>query len=744
MSQLITTSKIHADSFLCKEQDIQSSYSLAYEKLKNILDDKVVFFAFPTIKSEHDISWSTELEGKIYSFNSAKEEINNPESLLQEQVNQLYFKVLEKARTKEQKYELINFLDRCLSIVSKDDIFLIIDSEGNKQFCITNWGTSKDGQPNILAQVVSVKKINITIRVLKNGQPVPNKPLWVRLSEQNVPRKVISDDNGQIFLKDLDLMSMIVVEQREGDHRVQVKSFLLDRTTFDFNLAQSDIINVKIKAISPDNKPVANLRLEVEVDDQTKQYTTDDNGEIDLGALPTNKQIQIRQILSPSKKRIKNFNLKDYPDGIIEFKVEQLDSNYLIIKVLDAKGKPFPNAELEISYGKNTLILKANDKGLVVVNDLPFGSEIIIRQIVDGVTRFQKKIEYTPEQHEVEFISHLEHKQYKKVKIKVQDYSGRPIKNLSVTLYNGALWSSAVTDDNGIVRFEKIDPDLSTKLKIIYKNHSYEQSLNLNEKTDYTITLGSGQTWLIRIILILLAAFILAGIVFLVKNVNWKLHINWHKIHIKSEKFETLPSQKKVTNLPPPKPKFHKYTAKILVMDMFQVQPIISESIALYRDSTLLTKTDSARFNLLITSDTPHTYIFQAQNYLSDTLNFVPSASDTVFLIPKNVFVARDTSCGSYISSHYQRYYIQTVRFPQSIKSFKLLFVKRYVSDKVRIFIGDKHHLAQNKIVWNHQTYMPDTIRKVINLPYAADKVTILIQAGEQTVPSWRFKIYCK
>jgi len=480
---------------------------------------------------------------------------------------------------------------------------------------------------------------------------------------------------------------------------------------------------------------LSNLKLKLLYLNSEIERTTDEEGKIVLEHISLNTEITVIQEVAAKKVIKKKFLFNDKNKKEFIFKGHNFTDNYLTIKVEYTDGQPFADAEMQIKIDEKTVVKKANNEGLIVVDEVPLNSEIVCRQIVDGIPQFQRKYIYDEERKEVVFKSFLKKKELKTIKIKVSDANGNPIKFLSVKLINGHEWKFAVTDAEGVAKFEKIDCTKSTRVEIKHKNKIIEEELLCTDKDEFSFVFGKkiqsksllyiigGVTAILAIILIA-TLMISSG-----KN--------------KTDKIEDKVNMADTNTNVVAKPQ--KQEAIIEAKDYYYGKPVVAK-ITIESDSgktDVITDTlGNAKIEFY--PELKYRITAVADNY--DTL-IVKSAKlkkETVLLLkPSDIFVREDTIlCNNFAYAEGKPKVLQIVKLNKSTDILKMRFYKRYVSDIVKIYTGGYGNLNDKNLIYNNRIYK-DTAFLYINLPQKDSLFTIEITAGEKTTPNWIFKVYC-
>ncbi len=737
MAQLISISKISQLNFLCSQSDdIFQEYQKAYQKLEQILDnEKILFFAQPQQKGEDQISWLTNIEGNIFTFPKAQETIERPLELLEQQANALYMHIIDKIQDSQKRLEYINLLDKCLTINSQNDIYLIINTDGKKQFCITGWGSNSKGKINILNSIVNAKKTNIKIKITQNNKPLAKKNIEIKLDEDQT-LNLISDEHGYVYINDIELLKEFTVIERDATKIIKQRKYIVDRTEFKFEVKSNTIPKVIIKAVDSNGNPLKSTDFVVKIGEKKLNLKTDENGILELSDVPVESQITVYQQISAAKNISKTYKISSDSDVTLKFVGEKLSGNYLIIKVIDANGKPFPGAQMEIKIGDRTIRKDSNEQGIVLIQDLPLNTNIQIRQLINGVASYQKNMQYTGEVKEVTFKSHETRKILKEIKVRLLNARNNPVKNVSIKLKNGYDWQFAITDAQGFATFTKVNCAEPVSVEIKHRHYEIKRQLDCTEQQEFEISLAPQKhsKALLWIILGIIGLAIIAGIIAVIpKNIsiNTELNKNSHN---------TVHQDTQATVAPKPKP----IESKIYVLDHFTLAPVTNFNVLVDSNLIVEKKLDSGYFVLRLPQDTSINLTITAPNYDTLSLKFKPTAQFTTYLNSKDLYIAQDTTCNAFIYSRPIRNYIQTIKFKQPVSSFRLKFIKRYVSDQIFIYRGNKDQMSTSNLIWQYTTVEPDTLTSTINLQTADSLITIAIKAGEAHTPLWRYKIYCK
>ena len=739
MAQLITTTNIEEFHPLFHgKKPLWRIYEDLYKKLEHLFGgtELIHFFAQPKFSGSDNVSWMTSLEGNIYPFSKVDDVAINHLELLQAQANELYIHILEKEKNQEKRKEYFDFLDKCLSIADENDIYFLQNQEGKKQFILVMWGNSQTKEKNILASQVEVKKISPRIKITQKGKILDNAKFEITINKETL--EYVTDENGIIQLPVTELLSTIYIVQKDArGNIVYTKEIIVDKEdiSLDVHKAKIDSHTIIIKAIDRNNRPLSNLKLKLLYLNSEIERTTDEEGIIVLEHISLNTEITVIQEVTAKKIIKKKFLFNDKSKKEFIFKGYNFTDNYLTIKVEYADGQPFADAEMQIKIGEKTVVKKANNEGLIVVEEVPLNSEIVCRQIVDGIPQFQRKYIYDEERKEVVFKSFLKKKELKTIKIKVSDANGNPIKFLSVKLINGHEWKFAVTDAEGVAKFEKIDCTKSTRIEIKHKNKIIEDELLCTDKDEFSFVFGKKiqSKSLFYIIGGVAAILAILLIVMFMASSNKDKNID------QASATEQTDTNTNVVAKP------QKQEATIEVQDYYYGKPVVAR-ITIESDSGKTEIITDSLGKALIEFYPKLKYRITAiaDNYDTLTVKSANLQKETVLLLkPSDIFVRKDTVlCNSYAYAEGKPKVLQIVKLNKSTDVLKMRFYKRYVSDIVKIYTGGYGNLNDKNLIYNNRIYK-DTAFLYINLPQKDSLFTIEITAGEKTTPNWIFKVYC-
>ncbi|MCB9813257.1 MAG: carboxypeptidase regulatory-like domain-containing protein [Pseudomonadales bacterium] len=138
---------------------------------------------------------------------------------------------------------------------------------------------------------------------------------------------------------------------------------------------------------------------------------------------------------------------------------------------------------------------------------------ISLVSIADSKKNSEESIEAISDSTKNSAVIETDNEGYYIVRIKVIDEHEQPVEGAKVTIYSKV--SEALTDDNGLVIFNNIDPG-EHRVLIAYDNYEGEQSLQLNgevQQFDLTITIKKRNILVSPIVLIIIAGLIFTSFI---------------------------------------------------------------------------------------------------------------------------------------------------------------------------------------------------------------------------------------
>ncbi len=736
MAQLIATTDVEKVKLLCRKGTIEKSYNEKYEFLKKHFGPEAYkIFALPELKPNKKIHWYTEFEGKIYPFSKADEIVDNFINFLENQVTNLYTIAINSYNKLEEKRRVVEELDKLLTIQSIDDVYLIVSDDNTRSICITNWCQNEKNQVNPIAGLFDPKAINVVLTVKRGTEPVPDYQIWIKYDDEE--KKYVTDSEGQVRLDNMKLLSQFTVIQRVDGNVAKRQDYVVDRQMFEFDLGSEKSAKVQIKAEDRSGKPLSNIRLTITIDDKTQEFSTDNQGIVNIGEVNYGSEITVEQKISDVRRIIKTYRFDRNTDLPIIFRGDKGVGSYLIIKLLDANNKPFSDAEVEVWMGDRRIVKTTNKEGIVVINDLVPTETIVVRHLVDGKPVSQKTIEYNEDQSEIIFRSHVAQKILKNITIRLLETKEKPIMNLSVKLVTGSDWQHSVTDHNGYTIFEKVDCNDNPHIEFVHRRRSYSFTIDCNEESNFEFVLSNKKKvaikktfWYLLVAALLVILGVLAFVLSRPRNISPKEQTE--------ALIDSINEQITVN-------KFTPYRSRVYVLYSHNRFPV--ENVIVYQITDSMQQNelryDSGYFEVDVKDKNPMSFeIFIGH---TDTIHkrFVPEEQDTIWVKLKDLKIAPDTACGVSLYQRGVHTYVQTFRFPHKVGNVHFRFRKMFHSDLVRVYVGPKDSINPQRLVKEMRVFS-DTGRYRINLPYPDSLVTFEIEAGEPNFPAWSLTLFCK
>ncbi len=736
MAQLIATTDLESIKLLCRQGSIEKSYAEKYEFLKKYFQPETYkLFARPEFRSNKKVNWYTELEGKIYPFSKADEVIDSFMNFIENQITNLYTLAINSVQDLEEKKHIISELDRLLTIQNIDDVYLVISDDNTRSLCITNWCQDEKKQVNPIAGLFNPKAVNVILTIKRGIEPVADYEIWISIGDEEF--KYVTNEHGRIELPNLELLSQFTVIQKSEGKIIKKQTFVVDRQMFEFSLRSERGAKVQIKAIDRQDQPLANIKLEVEVNGKKEEFSTDNQGVIVLGEVDYGSQITVEQKISEARKITKTFVFdKGTPLPLI-FKGDKSIGSYLVIKVLDSNNQPFANAEIEILLGERKIIKTTNKEGIMVISDLVPTEKLVVRHLVNGRPVSQRTIEYNKDESEIIFRSHVAQRILKNVSIRLMESKEYPIMNLSVKLVTDSDWQFSVTDQRGYALFEDVDCNANPRIEFTFRRKTYTFPIECKEQTNFEFTLSGKKKVVVKKTLWYL---IILGVIIILGAIGALLLKTRSATKAKEETSALLDTiQQQLVEK-----KFEPYHSRVYVLNAHDRFPVEDVTVYLLTDSLQHElRYDSGYFVVDVHSDKQMDFELYIGKKDTVRKSFVPRESDTIWVKKSDLKIAHDTTCGISLYQRGVHTYIQTFRFPSKRERVHFRFRKMFHSDLVRVYVGPKEKISPERLVYQMKVFS-DTARFIINLPYPDSLITFEIEAGEPNFPAWTLSVPCK
>ncbi len=713
-----------------------------YNQIKKIFEKDRLYrlFAEPVISGTDKIAWHTEFEGTIVPFPKLDEEEKDAvKSRLKEQVNSLYISVLKNTDNKDKQLELFKFIDSCLEIPDFYDIFVIQQADGKRNFCLTRWGFMSESTTTprkILSSLVEIKVNTIVVKVKKgNNKPAIGEEIFVKL--KNEEKKFVTNDKGEIILEDFPLLEEISIYAKDKDgNRLYEKKYVISYVKeIDYYLGEENLEKQKVViwAKTFDGRPAAKNKIRIQYEDFSQIYETDKDGKIILGNLFINTQIAVEQISDDKVVKYSKFTVEKGKE-LYEFETAKTEKSHLFrLKVLDEKGNILPKIPLQIVIDNQVYEYYTTDEGLIEVPNIELSQEIIVRQIEDGVPKYQQKFVFDSTKTIYIFRGKapVPKEFFSDYTIKITDAKDNPIKNLRVLIETDSTFFSKITNEHGIVNFPNVPCKDNPVLKVEYRGNKYTEKLKCDgNKQEVKIIFKENLLWLW-----ILLAVIVAGLLgfFISKTVgNSKPHI------------PAVDTLKKDTAVQiQPEEGFELYVFKDTLRTPAQDVFVSVKT----KDTVFTVKTDTGGRIFL-----PQLKDYKGNITLKIKAKGFPEFIQTFpFVKKKEIFLSKVSSdiseiilpCDTVIRSGGYHSTIKSFNLKKSQGYMTLLYDMFQIPDKIIVYKGSIRDTSAQNIIWQSKGFESGFHKRIFKFEAPDSIVTVRIIGGDTTTTRWYFQVFC-
>ena len=743
MSQLIITTDVSSIRPVFTEGT--SENIKRYNQLKKLFENTKEYkiFAEPIPAGGDKVAWHTEYEGKIIPYRKLdEEEQEKTKGLLKAEVNKLYKTIVSIIDEDINRKRLFELIDSCIEIPDFDDVYLVQNANGQKNFCIVRWGFINEdfnSPKNLIAKLVPLKVATISFRAIKgNNKLAINERIFFDYEEQS--KEYTTDEKGKIHLVDVNLLTTISAYQLdENENKLYEQNFVVENDfehTFFIGNQSLPKQSVSIQTMDNNDNILSNETIKIQYDDVEFVIDSDAQGIIELGDLFVGTKVNCSQLKNEKVLKTVDFDVEQGKSIYFVSVVKQKSKGTVKIKVIDENFAIIPFAEVQVKFKDGTeKYFNANENGEFSIDDMPFKEDVTFRQIINGLPQFQQIIRFSDEQKIFEFKGKKVKTplDYTKLFITIVNKNEEPIPNLKVQIENGVKGYNQITDSNGNALFEKIDCSKSITAYVEDKGKkTSEEIVCEGQETKKTIKLGNkiGLWWL----WILLALLIIAlGIIFIPK-------IDFSKDHIINDTTTTVID---TTNNVIVQHTGMKFT--VLNQDN-EPQPNAKIEITL-NDSTFSKNANSNGeiiFEKLTDTTLTATANISAPGYTNQLLTFRITGEKIIRLSNESVEISEIAiPCGTQIESQGYHSTIKTFNMKQSSGRFKIMFNMFDIADKLIIYNGPAGQISNNKIIWQTPDYVRQLHNEYIDFDSPDSLITVEIKGGDTTRTEWYFKVYC-
>ena len=742
MSQLIITTDVSSIRPFFAEGTTENIKR--YNQLKKLFENSKEYkiFAEPIPAGGQKIAWYTEFEGNIIPLRKLdEEEQEKAKGLLKTQLNKLYktiITIIDDDKTRKKLFELI---DSVLEIPDFNDIYIVQNASGEKNFCIVRWGFINEdfnAKQHLIANLVPLQVASITIRAIKgNNKIATNEKIFIEINDKL--HEYTTNDKGKIFLEDVKLLNKIFAYQKsEDDKKIYEQEYTVENDSeLTFFIGNQSIPkqNVYIQAMDEDDNILPDITLRIKYDEVEFTADTDTKGKIELGDLFVDTKVTCSQI--KNEKEINSVKLEIKQGKSIYFVsvIKQKSKGRVTVKIVDESLKAIPLAEIQAKFKDGTTeYFSADEKGVFVIENVPYKEDVIFRQIVNKLPSYQQIIKFNEDKklYEIRGKKVKTPNDFSKLKITVVNINNEPISNLRVQVENGEKTYQQISNNEGIVFFEKIDCSQKTTIKAENKGKKKTEEITCQgTDTEHVLKLGNkiGLLWL----WILLGIILIALLVFFIP-----------KVKIPKAPITNDTTQNVVVD-----------TNKTVVVQGMHltIKDIDGKNLANaevkidFANKTYTQKSDSDGkivFKELLDTGKTITAIITANNFGEQKFTFKITKKKTIILKEQSVELSEIAlPCGTNIKSLGYHSTIKTFNMHRVSGTFVLTYNMNRIPDDIIVYNGSSSNISTDKIIYKSNKPEQYIHRKNITFNSKDSLITIEIQGGDTTLTQWDFTVAC-
>jgi hypothetical protein len=743
MSQLIITTDV--SSIRPVFADGTTENIKRYNQLKKLFENSKEYriLAEPVAAGGDKIAWHTEYEGTIIPLRKLDEdEQETVKRLLKIQVNKIYKSIVSLIDEDDKRNALFSLIDSCIEIPDFDDIYIVQNANGEKNFCLVRWGFVNEdfnAPKGLIKSLIPLKVADINIRAIKgNNKLAIGEKIIIEYNGKK--EEFVTDEKARIQLNDVNLLSEIrAYQEDENGDKIYEQTFVVEKDAdFTFFIGNQSLPkqNVNIQTLDEDDNILSNVTLKIKYDDVEFTTDSDAQGQIELGELFVGTKVLCSQVKNDKEIKTIEFEVQQGKNIYFVRVLKQKTKGRVELRIIDEFNKPIPYAEMQAKFADGSIkYYNADEKGIIEINDIPFKEEIVFRQIIDRLPQFQQTVRFT----EDEKIIFIKGKQIKTpldftyLTITVLNAHDEPISNLRVRVENGVKSYHQISDSKGKVYFEKIDCKEKTTVVVEYDGkRKEEQIICQGKETEHVIKLGNkmGLLWL----WILLIAVIVALIVVLLPKIN-------------SNSKNTIPvdttqniAQDTIANV-------QTKGMKLKLLDE-QNNPLTNAKVSIKYDDTTYSKVSDENgqiiFEHLLDSGKTVTAIVKAPKYGEQRFTFVIKHNKTLKIKNESSDISEIIlPCGTNVKSKGYHSTIKTFNMHKTKGGFLLTYNMNRIPDMIFVYTGDAEHISEDKIIYQSKKPEQFIHKRWLNFNSPDSLITVRIQGGDTTLTQWDFTVGC-
>ncbi len=742
MSQLIITTDVSSIRPFFGEGTAENIKR--YNQLKKLFENTKEYkiFAEPIAAGGQKIAWYTEFEGTIIPLHKLDEEEQEAaKSLLKTQVNKLYKTIVSIIDEEDSRKRLFSLIDSVLEIPDFDDIYIVQNASGEKNFCIVRWGFVNEdfnAPQHLIAGLIPLQVASVSIRAIKgNNKLATNEKIFINIDGKL--QEFTTNEKAKIFLNDIKLLSEITAYQMsEAEKPIYEQKYKVENDSeFTFFIGNQSVPkqNVIIQSMDEDDNILPNISLKIKYDEVEFVTDSDAQGKIELGELFVGTKVNCSQV--KNNKEINTVELEISQGKSIYFVsvIKQKSKGRVKIRIIDENNKPIPLSEIQAKFKDGTVrYFNADKNGFFEIEDIPYKEDVVFRQVVDKLPQFQQIVKFNENKkvYEIKGKKIQTPLDFTKLKITILDINDQPIANLRVRVENGEKSYHQITNNSGEVFFEKIECNKKTIAKVENKGKKKIEEINCEgTETNKTIKLGNkiGLWWL----------WILLGIIFIFLLVYFIPKIN-------TQKPATIQDTTQTQAVDSNKIIIQKGMHLTIKDENGNNLPNVQVNIN-YNNNKYSQKSDAQgeiRFKDLLDTGKTITAIITAPNLGEQKFTFKITKEKTIKLKALSSEMSEIAlPCGTNVKSGGYHSTIKTFNMHKTTGSFLLTYNMNTIPDNIIVYNGKATDISTDKIIYKSTKPEQFIHKRFLKFNSPDSLITVEIRGGDTTRTEWDFTVGC-
>ena len=566
----------------------------------------------------------------------------------------------------------------------------------------------------------------------------------------------VADQNGKVVIHDIPEKTEIVCSQNDIQQKF-VCDPLQDEYLFTGSLPTAEL---EAAVITESGEPVDGIELEIKYQDVTQSYISDHNGKVSVDDLPVECRVEIKSIDKNYNNASVNITTQE-GINMVEIKVKKKASaSDMKIKVIDDHGAIISNSLIRCEFDDFKTEIKTNENGEIVLNKVPYGSEVTCTQIINGLGSRRHTFTFTQDNdtYILKGLTILGKAAISDLEIHVQNKKKQDIPNLRVTISDGHKDVNRITNENGRVFINDIPRGKKLYISTEYKNKEFQTQFECSKDKELLKILVGRSPWLFLLWLIPLLAILGFCI--------WKylVPIIVDKSNTPVAVVADTTDNNNVQPVPEPQP---EPEPEPTVEPEPVVQPVVeTKGITLTiideetgnaingaivdldcKGSSYNGKSDAqgkVSFDQVPSDTTQKVNVKVTCANHDDFLGSFMFTPEKTIVIPKKSLEYSEEilPCGSEIRSKGYHSTVKTFDLKQKKGKVKIYYQMNDVPDQMVIYKGRASQISDKKIIYDTKFVK---FSKMITIPFDTEDglITVKINGGDDSKTQWYVKVNC-